>query len=547
MKIRWTVILLGLNLLLLWGVAEQFNVSPTERSFGNQVHSFLPLSRSDWDGLGVSTAGDSWSASRDRWGHWWIKAPFDWPAKEGVISRMSGYLLTLPVDSAFAVEDLGRVGQSLHSYGLDNPRAVLQVSSGAKVFSYKIGNTTPLGNKVYVLSSDQKEIWVVDSGINEYVSYKPAFLRQEGFFPFNLMELEAVELSLHDGTLAYNRVPGSNLWQLKMDGKTLPVSDGAWEKWMERLSVTQLSESLGPDLLQQSLKGSVGMITFQTLYGRRTLYLGGLDKTTDSYRVQWEGEKGSFNVPASCMGILSPENFMDSHPFSLNPEDVSSVDWGNAKDSVSLRKLESGQWVVASLSNAAASASEVKSLLMKVAGMEGLPVIKSKPLAFDPSGEKLRMEGSGKTEELWIQRSKGKSAVMTHDGLLVYEIDDCPQLPRAVTLLDNTVFPRGMADLTGFSFKMLESPTVKNYSVDTPQGRALSVLLGGNPRATRWLEAEEGKSLGGPIADMELLTKEKSLRVELWHRANGWIGRIDGGYFEWGPDMAAFLDTIRDL
>jgi len=548
MKIRWTVVLLVINLLLIWGVVDQFCAPPVERSFNSQMRSFLPLSRADWDGLGVSTSGFMWSASRDRWGHWWIKAPFDWPAKEGVVSRMNGYLLTLQVDSAFAVEDLGRVGQSLHSYGLDNPRAILQVSSGAKGLSYKIGNTTPLGNKVYVLSSDQKEIWVVDSGINEFISYKPSALRQEGFFPFNLMELESVEVTLRDDVFTYSRVPGSALWQLKMNGRVFPVGDGMWEKWMKLLSSAQVAEISGPDLLQQSSKGSVGMIVFQTLYGRRTLYLGGSDKTTDTYQVQWEGEKQSFGVPASNMGVMDPNNFVNPHPVSLNPEDISSLDWTDLNGTISLRRLESGQWVVASLANAAASTPDIKDLLMRLSATQGVPLIKKSPTQSDLAYEKVRLGSASGDVELWISRQKGKVLVMTNNGFLVYDVDGCPQRPALKDLLENAIFPAGIAQLSGFSFSSLkERALTKDYSLESPQGKALRSLIGSTPKVSKWLEASEGKQLGDPSAKMDLHLHDKTLSVDLWHSQRGWIGRIDGRYFEMGSDMAAFLDVISAL
>jgi hypothetical protein len=407
MKLRWTIILFIINALLLWGIVEQLATPPAERSFNSLVRSFLPLSRADWDGIGVSTAAGGWKVSRDRWGHWWLKSPVEWPAKDGIVSRMDGYLATLQVDSAFAVADLGRVGQSLKSYGLDNPRAVLEVMSGAKTLSYKIGNETPLGNKVYALSADEKEVWVVDSGLNKYLSLAAADLRKEGFFPFSIIELESVEVDQAGVLTLYERKTGGNLWQLKLGEKNIPLKPGAWEDSLTKLSTTPTTEAPAASVAQSVLKSlaPAGRINFQTLYGRQSLLLGDADKTGQNRFVQWEGEKNGFYIPASALGILKAENFLETRPIPVNPSDATAIDWTTSAGTISLRKLESGAWVIASRENAPADPDAVKNLLERLSSVDGRPAAQSKAV-MPVGGEKIRLQTASRTLELTVARSK---------------------------------------------------------------------------------------------------------------------------------------------
>ena len=545
MKLRWTLILFGLNALLLWVVIGQAVDSPSKRAFESQVRTFLPLGKTDWDGMGVSTPTERWRVSRDRWGHWWLKSPSEWPAQASLASRMNGYLSTLPVDSVFAVKELGRVGQSLRSYGLDNPRAVLEVSSGAKTLSYKIGNTTPLGNRVYVLSADEKEVWVVDAGINEYLSYTAQMLRQEGFFPFSLAELEAVEVEQKGATTAFERKKGTNQWQLKVGEKLLALKSGTWEDWLQKLSGTNVANASMLDTAQQVLNTPSARISFQTLYGRRTLLVGELSKNGARRWVQWEGSQEAFLIPADSLAALQPDRLLEDKPLPVLPKDIVALDWTVGVDKLSLRKLEGGQWVIASDNNAAADPSAVEEVLQALCSTEASPKIKTETTLEKTAAEQLRLQAAGQTIELTIVRSKNGTAEITGaEGRVTYSCPRWPASPAVAALVDRRIFTEAAPQLQSVLMKKMSDGSEKRYEAETPQGQALAAILKNTPRAQRWLTQAPTEAASWR---MEVVTQAQTVTLELWKTPEGWVGGTGGRWFVAEDALARWIETLISL
>lgn len=571
MKLRWTVILFIVNALLLWGIITQLGNPPAERAFSGQTRLFLPLSKNDWDGIGVKSATTGWKVNKDRWGRWWIRSPYEWPARAGVVSRMSGTLATLAVDSSFAVEELGRVGQTLKSYGLDNPRAVLEISSGSRTLLYKIGDATPLGNKIYVMSADEKEVWVVDGVLNEYLNLTAAQIKQEGFFPFELIELEAVELEQGGVSRRLERKTGSNLWQLKLADGSLELKPGAWENWLVRLSNTPTVEA-GAANVVQVLKTPTGRLNFQTLYGRRSLLLGDLDKTGGKRSVQWEGENNAFWVRADAVSAQNLEEFLETRPVPLNPSDISSLDWTKGEKNLSLRKLESGKWVLLNKENTPADAAAVELLLEKLCAVEGKPSLTVPGVVV---AETLRLQTPKQVVELKIAASEPKIIILALGGKLSYEVAEWESIPAEENLIDRTVFEwsegrdlsfvltKRLAKKVGVAAEAVEpaesvAPTVVEYAAKSPPAEALRSLLHGGLKAEKFLTTMPEKEnilltaelVITPIDVQKDSVSDKTvspLTLVLAKTATGWVVQYAQKNFEPERNFADFLDLLIEL
>lgn len=547
MKLRWTLILIVINALLLWAVVQHIMYSPAQRAFDSQVKTFLPLSKTDWDGMGVSTPASAWKVSRDRWGHWWLRSPIEWPAKPAIVSRMNGYLATLSIDSAFAVGELGRVGQGLRSYGLETPRAVLEVMSGAKTLSYKIGNTTPLGNKVYVLSADEKEVWVVDAGINEYLAYTPEQLRQEGFFPFNIIELEALDVEQNGVTTRFERKQGTNVWQLKLGDKFLELKPGLWETWLQNLSKVSTASSVKTDEAQQALRTPAARLNFQMLYGRRSLVVGDADKSGTQRTARWEGTQETFYIPSDVLAALQqPERFLEPRPLPLIPSEVMSFDWTVGGNTLSLRKLERGQWVVASQINAPADGEAVNNLLESLCSIEAKAKIRASNNA-PQSAEKIRLQTAKQTVELGLTRTDGKVEAAYADSRVAYETAAWPNAPTAESMLDRRIFEEQPAELTSISFKTTTDGKEISYAADTAQAQALAALLKNTLRVQRWLPASETPA-GTATHQLEVTAARGTQGLDFWKTQKGWVGQnAQKKFFEADAGLSLFLDTLVNL
>ena len=207
-----------------------------------------------------------------------------------------------------------------------------------------------------------------------------------------------------------------------------------------------------------------------------------------------------------------------------------------------------GGWVIASQSNALADSLLVKDILMKLASVEGSPAIRSKQPIADAGSEKIRLESRDRVIELAVDRQKAKTTVSSNGGYLVYGVDEWPRVPQLNEIVDSGIFPSSSSEFLSFSFKTW-APAVreKNYTLDTPQSRALLAILKNNPRAERWLSPVEEKKLGVPQGQLELVLREKSFVIDLWRGPIGWVGRVGGRSFETGKDLNSFIDTVASL
>lgn len=344
MRLRWTFTLIFINVILIWLVAGGLVKPATRQGFESTISSFLPLQKADWDYLAISTDQGEWSAQRDSWGRWWLKSPVEWPGRYERFSKVISFLTTLKIESAFSAGQLKRVGQSLQSYGLEKPQGVLEIGSQGKVERYKIGSPTPLGEKLYVLSERSNEIWVVNRELLTYIdpAYEP--YKADGFFPFDLVELENVSVQLGESVFKLERKLNTSRWQLLLGEQTIALKQGLWGLYLDRLGQQAPSEFVKLDASAQGLKTPAGRLIFKTLYGRRALLIGSLANTQQRW-VQWEGSKNVFTLPQSLLDELKPESFVAKSLLDLPIEAVTQLSWKGATESFVLNRGQEG-WLV---------------------------------------------------------------------------------------------------------------------------------------------------------------------------------------------------------
>jgi len=376
MRLRWTLTLIVINLILIWLVAGGLVKPATRRGFEAQVSTFLPLQKADWDYLSVSTDEGGWTAQRDSWGRWWLKSPVEWPGRYERFSKMISFLTTLKIESAFSASQLKRVGQSLMSYGLEKPQGILEIGSQGKTESYKIGSATPLGEKLYVLSERNDEIWVVSRELLSYIdpAYEP--YKADGFFPFDIVELENVSVQLGDESFKLERKSNTSSWQLVLEDQKVLLKQGAWERYLDELGQQTPSEFVELDAAQQGLKVPAGRLIFKTLYGRRALLIGGLANTQQRW-VQWEGSKNAFTLPQSLLDGLKPENFVGKSLLDAPIQQVLGLSWKSSEGSFVLQKTDDG-WRIGSGDQDMQPADEttIKEYLIYLLALEGEPFFK---------------------------------------------------------------------------------------------------------------------------------------------------------------------------
>ncbi len=529
MKLRWTILLLAINLVLIGLFVRQCSHPASMRAFEQLSRNFLPIEGESWDGVELSRADGDWRVNRDRWGQWWIKSPIEWPARSDRMARLMGCLLSLKVESSFSVADLKRVGQNLHSYGLDIPRAELTVSNSNRTLRYKVGAVTPLGGKLYVLSPDGQEIWVVDGALDEYITWPFDQLRQDRFFPFEVAELMGVDFETPSQKMSFDR-SDAGIWLWKVGDLPTPLKKGALDRFVAQLGGLKISEfeKLSPDV--QGLRLPYGRLSFRMLYGRRALLLGSL-AGDDARWAQWEGSKTVFKLPKSILEGLDSANLLPDMPFDFDPTAVTALEVRTVSGNWSAERDEAGNW---SSSFGTLDSELVQKYLLSLLAIRGTPRLTNFSAADYPYSVGVRSGENSLALSLRSDLSEG--AV----GGIVFRFETPLADTPVADLLDRHFLPMFVSDSLVATLKDTATGTLATISREAPEFAALQTLLK-DPRVAQW-EKEPPASFE---KELDLSDGTESVQISLARDEKGsWRGQIGPKNFLFTQEWGALLDAL---
>ena len=141
-----------------------------------------------------------------------------WSANYFAINRILNQLQFLEEEASFPVDDIEKTGQSLADYGLENPLLRIVIAEGEESISLSIGTLTEIGNNVYLLGPDGREIFVVDRQVIDGLLVDLNDLRTREIFDIPVFEVDALGLQIR----SENTTDGSSL------KVRLARNNGAW-------------------------------------------------------------------------------------------------------------------------------------------------------------------------------------------------------------------------------------------------------------------------------------------------------------------------------
>ncbi|HEY0864680.1 MAG TPA: DUF4340 domain-containing protein [Lacunisphaera sp.] len=194
MRSKVTVVLLFLNVVLfcyiyfydLPRIDERKTLEARRRVLGPEAATIEALTRKDRTGATVRL--------EKRTDSWWLTAPYEWPADRNAIAGLINALELLEHETSFPVADLASSGRSLADYGLADPTLILEFTSSGRAYTLKIGDTTTVGNRLYVLSPDGARIHVVGRSLAEAVGLPLDTLRAASIFSVPVFEVRSLNV-----------------------------------------------------------------------------------------------------------------------------------------------------------------------------------------------------------------------------------------------------------------------------------------------------------------------------------------------------------------
>ncbi|MBD5778775.1 DUF4340 domain-containing protein [Pelagicoccus sp. NFK12] len=129
---------------------------------------------------------------------WMLREPYLWPANEFAVQRILTELRFLERISSFETNIVSNSGVSLPDYGLKPSQFAIMIGRGDKRSTLHIGKPTEIGNNLYILSTDQSHVHVVNRSLLDSISVNLDDLRSSRLFDIAVFEATSWNIQVRE-------------------------------------------------------------------------------------------------------------------------------------------------------------------------------------------------------------------------------------------------------------------------------------------------------------------------------------------------------------
>lgn len=409
MRTKVTLILLLLNVALLAVIIYARREWRADQELALRGKRVLGHEAIGMKSLEITAAGSDKKIRlerRDESSPWELKVPIDWPANDFAVRRIVHELEFLETETSFPVSELDKNGQSLADYGLNPPRLTLDftrasTTAGAPDVSTRlqIGDTTQVGQRLYVLSPDGATVHVVSRSLAESLIVGMEEFRADTLFTIPVFEVRYLALQ--------NTAPAPRV-RLRRDGPRwsfeAPIVTRA-SKVDAEVVVSGLNRLRALDFLADAPVADTGLdkpslrVTIEGNSRRETLLLGRpypLDPSVKKdpvnpvtpYYASMEGRPQVFitSIPDGEGSLLdtlrrAQETLRDTRVLDFDPAAVTAVSLSapGLRDPLVLRREGDAVWRIVRPGGAPALPADSKlvaTLLQRLSLLTAVPHVK---------------------------------------------------------------------------------------------------------------------------------------------------------------------------
>ncbi len=394
---RWktTIILMLLNIVTLYGILY---LQKQDQNKNLETRNALNTSIIDIDKIEIidKTSKEPRILERQN-GQWKIISPIEWPANLFAIQRIITQLQFLTHEARFSIEEIEKTGQSLADYGLKDPNITLKFRDINGEHTLAIGNPTPVGNRVYIMDPDQKNILVVKDSLLDSIAANLEELRTHQIFNIPLYELNKLKiqiLSPHNLKIWLSKNKDS--WSFEA-----PIQANANNILVDNAINQLLSANihriiLGDEADQANilLHQPLMKITLEGNNQKQTLIIAEPKQQTNDnkeYYAQLEDNATIFTLSTKPFDTLqnAQEGLREKQLITINPDSLKNISIGQARKKIHLQKLENGEWQLINkdasgkLITAAADNKELANIQQRLSALEIISFVSDAPSNSD--------------------------------------------------------------------------------------------------------------------------------------------------------------------
>lgn len=357
MRFKFTVFLLLLNVITFSLIAylnhQAKQVEPSTGGLSRQIgRELIDADRIELHGQGIETP----RILERKGSTWHLIEPMQWSANYFAINRILNQLQFLEEEASFSVDEIEKTGQSLADYGLENPLLKIVIAEGDETISLSIGTLTEIGNNVYFLGPDEREIFVVNRQVIDSMLVDLNDLRAREIFDIPVFEVDALGLQIRSGNTADGsslkvrlaRNNGAWIFEAPLTAKADPALVDNTVNTLTAAKVRRFIETEQTDPIVQGLETPFMKVTISGNKRRQTLIVGNLDPDSQGapqYFAKLEDNPAIFTVLARPFDALreAQEALRERNFMNFDASMLSAINISENGRKIRLQKLETGE------------------------------------------------------------------------------------------------------------------------------------------------------------------------------------------------------------
>ena len=279
-------------------------------------------------------------------GQWEITGPIKTKADNDTLEQIITGISNMQADSI-----IGDGTENLADFGLSSPsiNGYFYVEGFKKSQNISVGNDTPVGGKVYGLSSKIKNVFVVSADFKNLLSKKLYDLREKRIFPEKSADIVSIKI-VRSGKQTVFEKDKDGLWIMKK-----PYTARAEQKEMIDLQAKIFGAHASNFIDGKVNENEIGLnppslaFTFTNSADKEfNLYVGKKDEEKNGIPARREGKGEIAMLPLDFFDDIprDPSDFRDMHFFPVNYMDVSKIFWGAGGREGRMERNKDGNWEI---------------------------------------------------------------------------------------------------------------------------------------------------------------------------------------------------------
>ncbi len=147
-------------------------------------------------------------------GIWRLTQPINAPVNVGLIEKMIAAMARVERGELISAKTLSERDLSSEDYGFNTPQARITFQNNRGTFTWLIGRDAPLGETLYVMSDDNKDIISAPRALLNLIPKNPASIRDRTLFNGEVTAIHGLDLHRKSGFLQL-RQSGNLQWKMQ--------------------------------------------------------------------------------------------------------------------------------------------------------------------------------------------------------------------------------------------------------------------------------------------------------------------------------------------